>query len=328
MLTRRGCLLLAASLLVAAHTARAADEWPNQPITIVVPFDVGGSVDRLARGIANYLPKELGQPVNVVDQPGAGGQIGTTWLLRQPDDGYTLMVTPAVPYLAVNILITHARYKLSDFAFVNAQWTDFQFLAVAKDRPYKTLPELIDAIKAHPGDVTVGVTFGSQGHFAVLALLDALKLPEGALRIVTFDGGGSLRTALLGGQVDFSIVQAEGSDTIKTLIRPLALYLDHTTDEFPGAVPINEALKPYGISVPLLTGSIRTLTAPAGFRAKHPAEFAKLADAYKRTLANPEFQGWLKTNGMGGDWLGPDETTKSVETNFAALEKYKDLLKR
>ena len=321
-----GRVLIMASLAIAAHGARAAD-WPTQPITIVVPFDVGGSVDRLARGIAKYLPKELGQPVTVVDQPGAGGQIGTTWLLRQPDDGYSLMVTPAVPYLAVNILITKARYKLSDFAFVNAQWTDFQFLAVAKDRPYKTVGELIDAIKAHPGEITVGVTFGSQGHFAVLALLDALKLPPAALRIVTFDGGGSLRTALLGGQVDFSVVQAEGSDTIKTLIRPLAVYLDHRTDEF-DAVPINEALRPYGITVPLLTGSIRALTAPAGFKTKHPADFAKLTDAYKRTLANPEFQAWLKANSMGDDWLGPEETTKAIETNFATLEKYQGLLER
>ena len=326
MVTRIAGLLLVVSVALGVEGARAAD-WPARPITIVVPFDVGGSVDRLARGIANYLPKELGQPVTVIDQPGAGGQIGTTWLLRQPDDGYSLMVTPAIPYLAVNILITKARYKLSDFAFVNAQWTDFQFLAVAKDRPYKTVAELVNAIKARPGQLTVGVTFGSQGHFAILALMDALKLPANALRIVMFDGGGSLRTALLGGQVDFSIVQAEGSDSIKSLIHPLAVYLDHRVDEF-DAPPINEALQPFGITVPLLTGSIRTLVAPAGFKAKHPAEFAKLTEAYRRTLANPEFQAWLKSNSMGDDWLGPAATTSMIETNFATLKKYQGLLKR
>lgn len=297
-------LLLSTVVVFAAAHPAFAEDWPTRPITVVVPFDAGGSVDRLARGIAKYLPKELGQPITVVDQPGAGGQIGTTWLLHQPDDGYSLMVTPAVPYLAVNILITKARYRLSDFAFVNAQWTDFQFLAVAKDRPYKTVGELVDAIKANPGKMTVGVTFGSQGHFATLALLDALKLPPSAVRLVTFDGGGTLRSALLGGQVDFSIVQAEGSDSIKSLIRPLAVYLDHRVDEF-DAVPINEALKAYGISVPLLSGSIRTLVAPAGFKAKHPADFARLTEAYKRTLANPEFEAWVKTSSMGDDWLDP-----------------------
>ena len=327
MRNRIAPLLVAAGVMLTAARPALAADWPIRPITIVVPFDAGGSVDRLARGIANYLPKELGQPITVVDQPGAGGQIGTSWLLHQPDDGYSLMVTPAVPYLAVNILITKAHYKLTDLAFVNAQWTDFQFLAVAKDRPYKTVGELIDAIKANPGKLTVGVTFGSQGHFATLALLNALKLPPTAVRLVTFDGGGALRTALLGGQIDFSIVQAEGSDSIKSLIRPLAVYLDHRVDEF-DAVPINDALKPYGIAVPLLSGSIRVLAAPAGFRAKHPAEFARLTDAYKRALANPGFQAWLKTNSMGDDWLGPDATTKLVQINFDALEKYQSLLRK
>jgi tripartite-type tricarboxylate transporter receptor subunit TctC len=317
-------LLLLATCIA---TPSLAADWPSRPITIVVPFDAGGSVDRLARGIANFLPRELGQPISVINQPGAGGQIGTSWLLHQPADGYTLMVTPAVPYLAVNILVTHARYTLKDFSFVNAQWTDFQFLAVPKDRPYKTVAELIDAIRAHPGKLTAGVTFGSQGHFATMSLLEALKLPPDAIRLVTFDGGGPLRTAIVGGQVDFSVVQAEGSEGITSLIRPLAVYLDHTTEEF-DAPPINDALKPYGISVPLLSGSIRTLAAPAGFLAAHPADFKRLATAYQKALANPEFQAWLKTNGMKGDWLGPAATTTLIEANFAALQKYQSLLQK
>ncbi len=317
-------LLLVATCLA---TPSMAADWPNRPITIVVPFDAGGSADRLARGIATFLPRELGQPISVINQPGAGGQIGTSWLLHQPADGYTLMVTPAVPYLAVNILVTHARYTLDNFAFVNAQWTDFQFLAVPKDRPYKSAGDLIDAIRAHPGKLTAGVTFGSQGHFATLSLLEALKLPADAIRLVTFDGGGPLRTAIVGGQVDFSVVQAEGSEGITSLIRPLAVYLDHRTEEF-DAPPINEALQPYGVSVPLLSGSIRTLAAQAGFRAAHPGDFARLAAAYQKALANPDFQAWLKTNGMKGDWLGPEATAALIEANFAALQKYQSLLQK
>src|SRR4029077_2079420 len=93
----------------------AAQEWPKRPLTIVVPFDTGGSVDRLARGLANFLPKALGQPVTVVDRQGAGGQIGTTWFLQQPDDGYTLMVTPATPYLPISILVPGAASKPNFF---------------------------------------------------------------------------------------------------------------------------------------------------------------------------------------------------------------------
>ena len=140
-------LFAAAIGLLTAASAFAAD-WPTRPITVVVPFEQGGSVDRLARGLATYMQTELGQPVIVTNQPGAAGQVASTWLLHQPDDGYSVMMTPAIPYLAVNILATKARYTMNDFAFLNAQWTDFQLVAVPNDRPWKTLGELIDAIKA------------------------------------------------------------------------------------------------------------------------------------------------------------------------------------
>src|ERR1700759_4710327 len=116
--------ILAARGAIAAPAfapARASDTWPRRPVTIVVPFDVGGSADRLARGFAQFMPKYLGQPITVVDRAGAGGMIGTTWLLQQPADGYPVMLTPAMPFIPVNILVTKAHYKLDDFTFVNAQ---------------------------------------------------------------------------------------------------------------------------------------------------------------------------------------------------------------
>jgi tripartite-type tricarboxylate transporter receptor subunit TctC len=303
-----------------------AQDWPRRPITLVVPFDIGGSVDRLARGLAEFLPRQLGKPVTVVDRPGAAGQIGTTWFLHQPDDGYTLMVTPAMPYLPVNILVTGAKYTLDDFAFINAQWTDYTLLAVPKDKPYQTLADLIDAIKANPGKISVSVTFGSVGQVTTMALLDALGLPPTAVRVVTFDGGGATRTALAGGQVDFSIEQAEGADTIKPLIRPLAVFLDHRVDMF-DAPPVNEALQPYHVAVPLLNGSIRALVAPAGFAVRHPQEYATLVAAYHKTLEMPEFKTWLAANRMGDDWAGPDRTREIMQQNFETLRKYQALLK-
>jgi putative tricarboxylic transport membrane protein len=317
---------LAAALLLAIAASAHAQDWPKRPITIVVPFDVGGSVDRLARGLANFLPKQLGVPVTVVDRPGAGGQVGTTGFRNQPDDGDTLMVTPATPYLAVNMLVTHARYTLDDFAFVNAQWSDYTVLAVPKDRPYRTAAELVEAIKNQPGKISVSVTFGSVGQVTTMALLDALHLPANAVRSVTFDGGGATRTALAGGQVDFSIEQGEGAETILDLIRPLAVFLDHRVSMF-DAPPINEALQSFGVTVPLLSGSIRTFVAPAGFKAKHPKDFATLVEAYRKTLETPEFRDWLAANRMGADWTGPERATELVRSNVETLRKYQHLLK-
>ena len=84
------CAAAALILLITAPATMAAS-WPtaNDKITIVVPFKTGGSTDRLARSIAQYLPKHLnGAPVTVVNKPGASGAVGSSWFLHQPDDGH------------------------------------------------------------------------------------------------------------------------------------------------------------------------------------------------------------------------------------------------
>jgi tripartite-type tricarboxylate transporter receptor subunit TctC len=318
--------LLAGTAAALAASPASADAWPRRPFTIVVPFDVGGSADRLARGFAQYMPKYLGQPMTVVDRAGAGGLIGTNWFLRQPADGYTMMLTPATPFIPVNILVTNARFTLDSFTFVNAQWTDFTLLMVPKDRPWRTAAELIDAIRANPGKLSTSADFGSVGHITTMALLDALGLKPDAIRIVTFDGAGAMRTALAGGQVDFNIGQAEGAAVIRDFIRPLAVFLDHRVPEY-DVPPINQVLAAYNTSVPLISGSVRTFVFPAAFKAKHPDDYAKFVAAYRATLEDPEFRAWLQQNRMAGDWVGEDRTTEIIRANFDGLKKYKDLIK-
>ena len=315
-----------AAALTASALPALGQGWPRRPLTIVVPFDVGGSADRLARAFSQFMPKYLGQPITVVDRAGASGMIGTSWMLSQPADGYTMMLTPASPFIPINILVTHARYTLDDFTFVNAQWTDYTALFVHKDRPWKTAGELFDAIKANPGKITTGVDFGSVGHIETLALLGALGLKPDALRFVTFDGSGAMHAALAGGQVDFYISQSEAAEVIREFIRPLTVFLDHRVPAY-DVPPINEVLKPYHASVPILSGSVRTFVFPAAFKAKHPADYAKFVSAYRATLNAPEFQAWLKANKMRGDWVGEEKTTAQIRANFEALKKYKDLLK-
>jgi putative tricarboxylic transport membrane protein len=328
MIKRRSFLAggaaLAASGILQAHAQTA---WPRRPLTILVPFDVGGSADRLARGFAQYMPKYLGQPMTVVDRAGAGGLIGATWFLQQPADGYTVMLTPATPFIPINILVTNAKFTLDDFTFVNAQWTDYTMLIVPKDRPWRTAAELIDAIRANPGKISTGVDFGSVGHISTIALLKALGLGPEALRIVTFDGAGAMRTALAGGQVDFNIGQAEGAEVVREFIRPLAVFLDHPVADYD--VPlINDVLKAYQTSVPIISGSVRSFVFPAAFKAKHPDDYAKFVAAYRMTLDAPEFRQWLHDKQMGGDWVGEERTSQIIRANFDALKEYKDLIKR
>lgn len=311
---------------VSTQSGRVATRsWPRQPVTIVVPFDAGGSADRLARGFAQFMPKYLGEPMIVVDHAGASGMIGTTWFLQQPADGYTVMLMPATPFIPMTIILYNAPYRLDDFTFVNAQWTDYSILLVPKTRPWHTAAELIDDIRRNPGKLSTGVDFGSVGDIEALALLDALGLPSNAVRFVTFAGSGALHTSVAGGQVDFYVGQADADELIRDYVRPLAVFLDKPVKGV-DAPPINDVLKAYNTSVPILSGSVRSFVFPAAFEANHPDEYATFVSAYRATLNDPAFKKWLRLNQMQGNWVGEERTTQIIRDSYEALKKYKSLL--
>jgi tripartite-type tricarboxylate transporter receptor subunit TctC len=135
-----------------------------------------------------------------------------------------------------------------------------------------------------------------------------------------------MRTALAGGQVDFNIGQAEGAEVIRDFIRPLAVFLDRPVPQY-DCPTINDVLKPFHASVPLIPGSIRTFVLPAAFKAKHPADYAKFVSAYRATLNDADFRKWLKVNRMDGDWVGDERTAQTMRASFELLKRYKDLIK-
>lgn len=314
-----------AAAIAAGPGVMAQDiDWPERPVTLVVGFGVGGSADRTARALAQFLPEELGQPVTVVNREGAGGQLAATYVLAQPADGYTLLATAISPYLANNIVHQGAPFTLDDFAFINGQWSDWDIIAVNKDRDIETMADMINAIRDNPGEYSVSVVPGSAGQLTTYLLLEAMGLDESALNIVTYESGGAARAAVAGGQVDFTILGGEGSEGIREMIRPLAVVRESPA---PGwdAPPVNEALAEVGLEIPVLSGSIRGLAADAQFREDYPERFDKLVAAYEATMQNPEFIAHLEANDIGADWMGPEKTTEVVKRNFEVIQQYKDL---
>ena len=328
-LGRRLVMGVAAATVVAAlmPAAAVADDYPTRPVTFVVGFGVGGSADRTARALAQFLPEELGQPVTVVNRDGAGGQLAATYVLSQPADGYTLLATAISPYLANSIIHTGASYTLDDFAFVNGQWSDWDIIALNKDREFQTLAEFMASVKANPGKHSASVVTGSAGELTAYLLMEAAGLPNDAMNVVTYEGGGAARAAVAGGQVDITIVGGEGTEGIRDMVRPLAVVRDDPAEDW-DAPPVNEALGEASMEIPVVNGSIRGLAAPAEFRDSNPEGWEKLVSAYERTMKNPEFIAFLKQNDIGADWLGPDKTTEMVKRNYEILRRYKDKIEK
>lgn len=302
-----------------------ADEYPTQPITIVVGFGVGGSADRMARIMAPYISEELGQPVHVVNRLGAGTLLAANYVLAQPSDGYTIFASAFAPYLFTTILEGNARYKVTDFSFINAQWFDEDIIALSKRSRFEGMVDLLTEIRERPKTVRGAVVRGSAGHLMAKLLLEVNGIPETNLNLVTYNSGGMARAAVAGGVVDFIIVSAEGTESIREYIEPLAVVSNEQSNTW-GVPPVNNVLTPLNVQVPILQGSIRGFAMTTEFKNAYPERFDKLANAMEKALQNDELKELLARVVIGGDWTGPDASDRIMRESFEVFSRYADSL--
>lgn len=215
-LFRKLIALSAGMLLVTSAVAQTA--YPSKPITLVVGFSAGSSIDLVARVIAEKLSKALGQSVIVENKAGAGGNIAAGYVARAPKDGYTLLVA------ANSLAISSALYKNIGFDASK----DFQAIAYIGISPVdlkvnarlgiNSLDELIKYGKANPNKLNYASSgVGGTPHMATVLFeqVTGVKMTH-----IPYKGGGDALSALMGGQVDILINPILGSannDKVKTL---------------------------------------------------------------------------------------------------------------
>jgi len=191
-------LALATSLSLAVASVGAQD-WPQRPSRVIVPFTAGGNTDSIARLGAEWLAQRLGQPVLVENRPGANGSIAAEFVMRAPADGYTmLMATPS--QLAILPAMTMTPYdSLKDFAPISIVGVNPFALAVHNSVPAKSLKEFVALVKARPGEIA----FASAGNGAVSHLTMALFIARAGLSMnhIPYKGGSVAVTEVLGGHV-------------------------------------------------------------------------------------------------------------------------------
>ncbi|MGE5572296.1 MAG: Bug family tripartite tricarboxylate transporter substrate binding protein [Clostridia bacterium] len=183
------------SLVGGAH---AAGSYPEKPIEVIIPWSPGGMTDTTARAIQPLLERSLGQPLVMTNMPGASGAIGTDYVYKKKADGYTILFSAETPAGVMQVM------GLADLSF--AQFEPIMILTqgvptitVHRDAPWKTVKELLDDAKAHPGVIT-GASSGP-GASAHIASLMLQKYADVKLTMVPFAGGGPAVTAALGRHV-------------------------------------------------------------------------------------------------------------------------------
>lgn len=300
------CSVLA--LLVAAlstSTARAG-EFPQRPVTIVVPAAAGGGGDTTTRLLARGLERELGQAVTIVNQGQGGGVVGLTTLVKAAPDGYT-----------VGLLFPYAGYKYTgqatfthrDFSPIANFNGDSAALVVASGSPFKTLKDAFDAMKAAPERYKIHCSggCGSVWDVPVAAVMLDYGIEVSRLSWIPGQGAATGLQELASGGVHLQTVSLPESAALTQagLVRPLAVFS-------PKPVPGFETVPLAGevIGHPVDGGTWRALAGPAGVP---PDVIAVWEAAVRKTVESPEFLAAMKKANFGVKWASAKDLSRLME---------------
>jgi tripartite-type tricarboxylate transporter receptor subunit TctC len=260
-LLRRRFLHLAAGAVALPALSRIAraQTYPDRPIKMIVPFAPGGPADILARLLAQKLSDRLGKQFYVVNQGGAGGNIGMGNAAHAEHDGYTLVLVSS-SYMVNPSLYPNVPYdQVKDFSPITLPAYAPNVLVVNSSLPVNTVKELVDLIKANPGKYS----FATAGRGTTPYLSGELfKLSLGVdLVDVPFNGSSPALQSTLGGHTPFAfVVLAPAVPYVKSgSLRALAVLSAHRSSALPDVPTIAEAGFP-GLEADTLLG----LLAPAG----------------------------------------------------------------
>lgn len=204
--TVRWALALVAGACISASAM--AQAFPSKPIRIIASTPPGGTIDLVARLLAQHLPAALGQPVVVENKAGAGGNIAAEFVARSPADGHTLLVTASSHATNINLYSKLSYHPLKDFAPVSQLTSNSFVIVVPTSSPANTLGEFLALAKSKKSDLSYGSSGSGQGNHLGMELLktmagfDAVHVP--------YNGTGPVTLALLGGQVDVAIQSPPG----------------------------------------------------------------------------------------------------------------------
>ncbi len=193
-------LAAAAATSVLAGAAVAQDEYPNQSITMVVPFSAGGPTDTVTRLITEPMGQVLGQGFVVQNVTGAGGTVAAGQVANAPADGYTVLIHHIGMSTAPTLYPNLPYDPLEDFETVGLVTEVPMTIIARKDFPAETLQEMIDYVKANPDEVTLAnAGIGAASQLCGMLFMDAIGTQ---ITTVPYPGTGPALTDLVGGQVD------------------------------------------------------------------------------------------------------------------------------
>ena len=300
-----------------------AQNYPARPITLIVPWGAGGGTDATARIIGSLLEKDLGQPVTVVNRTGGSGVVGHAAIASAQPDGYTIgLATVEIGMMHWQGLTDLTSASYTPIGLVNADPAGVQ---VRADSPYKTVNELLAAIKANPGKFKAsGTGQGGIWHLAIAGLLRDQKIDPAALPWVPSNGAAPGLQDMVAGGIEVAPVSLPEARSLIDAgkVRSLAIMNDKPSALYPNVPTLKAA-----------TGSDWTMAAWRGIVAPKglPAPVRdKLAEAVRKVATSKEYNEFMASRGFGVIYAGPDDFAKFMvksNTELGATMKAVGLVK-
>lgn len=272
-------LATAGFTLLAAPSVHA-DQYPNKPVTVIVPFVPGGSSDITARAVLPGMQKRLGQTFVAENKPGANSAIGAQALARSTPDGYTMMVGSIGTFAINEALYKELSYNPSkDFTYLTQAVRNPNILVAPPSFPPNTVAELVEYAKANPDKVSYASSgTGSSDHLSAILF----RQRTGTTGVdVPYRGGGAAIADLLGGQVNVSFqnLGAVQKHVQAGKLKALAITGDKRSPELPDVPTLGEA----GVK-DMVVYSWQGFAVPKG--TPEPV-VKKLSEALRETLREP-----------------------------------------
>ena len=309
MIVRAPWLLLLALSLVAFWGAADAQDYPNKPITFIVPYPPGGGTDVIARILQEPLAAELGQPIIIDNRGGAAGNLGTDLAAKAPADGYTILFTLSSHTINPKLYDKLPFDVERDFAAVSLATLVPQILVAHPSVPANDVKELIALAKANPGKLNyASVGTGSPGHIAG----ELFKLKTGVDIVhIPYKGGGPAVIDTIGGQVQllFVTMPAAWQHVKAGKLKALAVTSAKRTVTAPDVPTIGESGVPDYV-VDSWYGALAPAKTP-------PAVIAKLNAAFAKVLDNPQIKERLLAQGAEAAPSSPAEFDRRIKEELA-----------
>jgi tripartite-type tricarboxylate transporter receptor subunit TctC len=302
---------LGAVILVLTFALPApAQDYPTKPISLIIQYPAGGSSDLTARALANGARKYLGQPIVCENKAGGGGTVGVALVAAKPGDGYTIGIVTSSPTMAFHMgkLNFHPLNDLTPIM----RWGNYLFgITVRADSPWKTIQELLQYAKQNPEKVSYGSPgVGTPPHLAMeeLSMVTNLKFTH-----IPAKGIADNNTALLGGHIEMISDSSGWAPLVDAgKFRLLATWGEKRCSRYPQAPTIKE------VGYDVVARSHLGVIGPKGM----PKPIvAKLAEAFRKAMDDPEFIAVMKKFDMDFYYLGTEDYEKYMKADFENIGK-------